>query len=824
MTNAELQAFYNEHIKNADADDIAEDIYKLTGDPAVITSGFTKHMNEAVQGKDVRDDIVKLCMLLRAYNDIIETEANNVILTAPYYHGALPSGDLNNVAVDTIYMISSELEYSHLPPAENFTGVLYTVGGTGSGSVKIQYALGFSDGAYWYRNFNGTGWSDWTRPENQPVDDTLTVQGACAEAKTVGDKFLTTLRSSMKSVYITLEAFQEDFGGSSLDDIPANICIAIGNIAVTEKPTDDFRGYIWSISHDATMSTRVQFAVGYISYGSDIYYRVASGDPSTWGAWVKVTTASNIEDISETYLNQLGKELLHDVEYHTPTYPDGSTSGSEYEWSIVWDDSVSAYKFSGTSGDNSYVIIYSNRTALPDFLKKNKRYFLQINSSSQHILSMRIYWVRNGAADFSDFLQFFTDAYFTVPNDVDGLYIRIQAEPNTTASATIAPKIYDTAPPVTTLKNSFRSVNALALTEAEFIGTFGSSFDNIPPNICIAVGNTPNVTAKPSSDFRGYVWSVSNSGNLNGCVQFAVEYKSVHNKFYYRSAEGSWNNSEWHEVCTDLSDIEQRLGRLEEVTPIPTVDVTAVHNIILMGDSIVKGVGSADMSQDTGSTSPGLIHYPDTDGRDQHRNTGVEAWGARFVDYMDKRYGITVYNNGVGQITLKGMTDNFDYDPDGNTVYAKKGLGYLTPERDGVSTVTAPDLIICVAGINNRNSSDKTAFGDAVSDYIDKCQTANIPLIMLSPIDMGTYHSTFSTQPAMMNKIIRDVCYEKGVPFYDLYSEFNEMIAAGSSVTDFSGSGYATHVATYYEDGGDLHPSSKGHMLIFHCIRKLLHV
>ena len=436
---------------------------------------------------------------------------------------------------------------------------------------------------------------------------------------------------------------------------------------------------------------------------------------------------------------------------------------------------------------------------------------------------MRIFWVRNGTTDSTP-LKFYTDSYFTVPNDATGMYLRIQVAPNITATATISPKIFEVAPPVTALKNSFRSINAVALTADEFTSTYGTSFNDIPPNICIAVGDMPSVTEKPVSNFKGYVWSFSNNGSFNGCVQFAVEYKSVHNKFYYRTAEGSWTNSEWHEICMDVADLEQRLARLEAVTPIPAVDATACSNIILMGDSIVKGVGSADMSQDTGSTSPTLIYYPATSGRVQHRNTGVEAWGARFVDYMATRYGISVHNNGVGQITLNDMTANFDYDPDGATDDAKKGLGYLTPERDGVSSVTAPDLIICVAGINNRGNT-VSDFTSAVNAYIDKVQSAGIPLIMLSPIDTDTY-TAYNTKPAIMNKIIRDACASKGVPFYDLYSEFNEMIAAGSDVSVFGSTGnYENHVKSYYDqDSTHLHPNSKGHMLLFNCVRKLLHV
>ena len=78
MTQTELQAFYVDHIKDADAEDLANEIYELSGDPAVITDGIAKHMNDAVLGHDVKDDIVKLSMLIRAYNDLVEAAAEDV--------------------------------------------------------------------------------------------------------------------------------------------------------------------------------------------------------------------------------------------------------------------------------------------------------------------------------------------------------------------------------------------------------------------------------------------------------------------------------------------------------------------------------------------------------------------------------------------------------------------------------------------------------------------------------------------------------------------------------------------------------------------------
>ena len=76
MTQAELNSFYLNHIKDKDADELAAEIYALTG--TSITGGYAKAMNDAAHGKDVRDDIVKLMMLQRAYSDLVIDNAGNV--------------------------------------------------------------------------------------------------------------------------------------------------------------------------------------------------------------------------------------------------------------------------------------------------------------------------------------------------------------------------------------------------------------------------------------------------------------------------------------------------------------------------------------------------------------------------------------------------------------------------------------------------------------------------------------------------------------------------------------------------------------------------
>lgn len=85
MTQVELNQWYNTHIAPYVAPDapnpgaIAAQIYALT--EGSVTGGVVKDFNDAVRGPDVRNDIVYLAMLQRAYNDLVTAKANKITTT-----------------------------------------------------------------------------------------------------------------------------------------------------------------------------------------------------------------------------------------------------------------------------------------------------------------------------------------------------------------------------------------------------------------------------------------------------------------------------------------------------------------------------------------------------------------------------------------------------------------------------------------------------------------------------------------------------------------------------------------------------------------------
>jgi lysophospholipase L1-like esterase len=197
--------------------------------------------------------------------------------------------------------------------------------------------------------------------------------------------------------------------------------------------------------------------------------------------------------------------------------------------------------------------------------------------------------------------------------------------------------------------------------------------------------------------------------------------------------------------------------------------------IVLLGDSIVQGVGSSDYSS-TGEVIATI------DGTEYKRNVGNKSWGARFKEYIESSYyGLTVINNGLAGQGIQVINENID-------------------SLVGTDTKVA---IVC-AGVNNRTSSAST-----IQNYYEQLfaslQSKDIKVLALSPIDVNG--ATFNTSMALVNTALERACLNYGVPYFNLYGEYNAVLNANTK-------------ADYYND--TLHPNDKGYATMFGLICKLL--
>lgn len=250
MRQSDIEEFITNNITGKTSAAIAEKIYNDgTGTPA---GGFVTHFNNAVLGPDVKDDIVKLSLLIsaimqQAVSETGESAADAADAAAEAvsacYRGQLPNGSLNDVAVNSLYMISTGGNYTELPE-DGFTGLLYTIGS----GVKVQYAFKFETGAYWYRRYAAGNWYGWCRPE-YPAELTVTPY------------------------------YRGQLPSGSLNDVTANTLylLATGS-TYTELPEDGFEGILYTIGSGGI---RVQYAFKF-NTGALWYRRKTAG---TWYGW-----------------------------------------------------------------------------------------------------------------------------------------------------------------------------------------------------------------------------------------------------------------------------------------------------------------------------------------------------------------------------------------------------------------------------------------------------------------------------------------------------------------------------------------------------------
>ena len=197
--------------------------------------------------------------------------------------------------------------------------------------------------------------------------------------------------------------------------------------------------------------------------------------------------------------------------------------------------------------------------------------------------------------------------------------------------------------------------------------------------------------------------------------------------------------------------------------------------IVLLGDSIIQGVGSSDYSA-TGETIVTI------DGIAYKRNTGIKSWAAKFKSKLESEYyGLTVVNNGLPGQGIQVITENLDSLVTTNTKYA----------------------IVC-AGINNRNSGASTIQA-YYENLFHALKAKNINIFALSPIDVN--NAAYKSSPALINTALERACVTCDVPYYNLYGAYNAVL-------------YANTKAEYYND--TLHPNDKGYATMYGIICQLL--
>lgn len=267
---------------------------------------------------------------------------------------------------------------------------------------------------------------------------------------------------------------------------------------------------------------------------------------------------------------------------------------------------------------------------------------------------------------------------------------------------------------------------------------------------------------------------------------------STEEKYYvtYANKTASLSNVVWKELVTDREQLLQDAmdsasGQFIEGLSGLVLGVDR-PKIVLLGDSVMAGVGTSDYS----ATGDLVINKTFTNGRtfEIYRDVGAKSWAAQFKAHMESTYpGCSVTNNGVPGFTTWQLSDSMDV---------------LVPED--------ADIAIVQIGTNSRNADDKTTLIiDSMKVIIDHLRDNGItPIIMTNTVLLN---QTAPNDAQNVRQCIMAACAEKGVYCYDVLGEMewylaNHGMAASDIMTD------------------DLHPNDDGHALIFEIYKKLLRV
>jgi len=135
-----------------------------------------------------------------------------------------------------------------------------------------------------------------------------------------------------------------------------------------------------------------------------------------------------------------------------------------------------------------------------------------------------------------------------------------------------------------------------------------------------------------------------------------------------------------------------------------------------------------------------------------------------------------------------------------NTKFAIQGLGINGASITSLLTILPsvlsdpPGLFIIAFGMNDHSEmnqpTDVNNFKDKLRSVIDQCQAAGVPVLVVGfPAENPDWENFSLERTLLYNQAEQDVAAEKGVPFVDVYSPF-EQVKTRKELIDFFGDNY----------------------------------
>lgn len=221
---------------------------------------------------------------------------------------------------------------------------------------------------------------------------------------------------------------------------------------------------------------------------------------------------------------------------------------------------------------------------------------------------------------------------------------------------------------------------------------------------------------------------------------------------------------------------------LDELLPM-LVNQTKEYHIKLVGDSITAGVGGT--GYDPSSTGGGALITTGV-----YQNVRGTCWANSLKAYLEAKFaGVTVTNNGYSGATSQWIVEHFS---------------------DFVSETD--DLVICMIGTNNRNTTgDLNRLYINLQRIVDRTEALGIPIILMSCIPASIANEQVQSVLHMedIDMIVGAVARKNEVPWISVYKLMREYLQSTSTTLD-----------SLLADG--LHPNDAGYAVMYQLITKAL--
>lgn len=246
-------------------------------------------------------------------------------------------------------------------------------------------------------------------PTTPAVDKSLTVSGAAADAKAVGDWKNTALYS--KGILNTTSTPIDSVDESSIyfistPPVPDNWPLSNGGWLITIKP-------------GVSSVLAIQFAVLYNGY-NDIYVRGKGFNG--WGGWHKI---NNETDVYNLLKKRFAQDIISTVQNTRPI--DTST------FSIIFDYDRQMYHAEGTSPENLNVNFYISRSELPKGMRAGETYNLyllvdDVLGTDNTFSPVEVFYTNDGS-NWLPWASFYYNSFnktitLTLPDTATGLLCR----------------------------------------------------------------------------------------------------------------------------------------------------------------------------------------------------------------------------------------------------------------------------------------------------------------------------------------------------------------------------------------------------------------